>query len=420
MTCECNCAGYCERHKVNKTNLLHRKCQEGGEFWQAWEKGRGPGQDREQAPIPAKPMGVGSHLKRILSLDGYAAYGGCGCTDRAVTMNAWGPAKCRDKREEIVGWLLQEANKRNWLEKLTSFVLGDMLVKEELGRLVDQAIAAAEKSLYGPSVCIRCVRSDIQWSVVLTTAPREEPTLNQCVSSLRNCGWEPVVFAEPDSSKCNANTIRNDKRLGVWHNFLRSCRWALENTTANVIMTVQDDALFHPDSKSLAEQVLWPSERTGFVSLYTPLHYSWSDKCRGKFRPTGINRICTRSLWGACALVWPREVLEHFVEHPITTSWLGAKPTSRRSSVYQYRKENPHTIANSDTAIGNVMNDMQREMYFVDPSPVNHIASQSTIGHGSNSGKRNCGRCAKFDENLYQQVFEDSHENRDFVWTKPH
>lgn len=413
MTCECSASGFCERHKVNKTALLHRKCREGKEFWTAWENGRGPLQDRENSPAPVRPMGVGSHLKRILKVEGYAIYGGCGCNDRATTMNSWGPAKCRDRREEIIGWLMQEATKRNWLDRLASFVLGEALLKEEVGRFVDQAIASAETSLYGPSVCVSRLAGDVSWAVVVTTAPRTECTLNQCVDSLRNCGWEPTVFAEPGASECNVATIRNKERLGVWRNFLASCHWALSETDAEAILTVQDDSLFHPDSRDLVEDVLWPSEKTGFVSLYTPLHYSWSDRARGKFRPTGVNRICTRSLWGACALAWPRAVLEQFVEHPITTSWLGAKPMSRRSSVYKERAANPSMIANSDTAIGNVMNEMQREMYFIDPSPVVHIASQSTIGHGGNSGKRNCGRCANFSESLHKQVFSCEGNNAD-------
>ncbi len=29
-------------------------------------------------------------------------------------MNAWGPAGCREHLEEIVGWMVEEANKRGW------------------------------------------------------------------------------------------------------------------------------------------------------------------------------------------------------------------------------------------------------------------------------------------------------------------
>ena len=42
--CVCPLAGYCDRHSVKKTSNLHRLCQQGGAYWEAWEQGTGPGQ----------------------------------------------------------------------------------------------------------------------------------------------------------------------------------------------------------------------------------------------------------------------------------------------------------------------------------------------------------------------------------------
>lgn len=237
--------------------------------------------------------------------------------------------------------------------------------------------------------------------VAVTTAPRQNCTLNECIESLRVCGWEPIVFAEPESTESDAKTIVNPRRLGVWHNWLHSARWSLEHSTASLIMTVQDDSLFHIDSKVFVEQILWPDKHVGFVSLYTPKHYSIG---KSSIKPVGVNRIVTRSLWGACALVWPREVLEKVVEHPIAKKWSGARPRSGNKAVIQRRLENPHTIANSDTAIGKILNAMRRTMWFVDPSPVQHIARYSSISHGDNSGRRNAWRIADHQKPLTDQV----------------
>lgn len=242
---------------------------------------------------------------------------------------------------------------------------------------------------------------DGSWLVAVTTAPRECCTLNECVESLRVCGWEPVVFAEPGSTETDAETFENPSRLGVWHNWLHSAKWAIENTKASLIMTVQDDSLFHPDSKAFVESVLWPCKQTGFVSLYTPKHYSIN---KNVLRNAGVNRIRTRSLWGACALVWPREVLERVIEHPTAKKWSGARPRSGNKAVIQRRLDNPHTIANSDTAIGKILNAMRRTMWFVDPSPVQHIARYSSISHGDNSGRRNAWRIADHKKSLVDQV----------------
>lgn len=260
----------------------------------------------------------------------------------------------------------------------------------------------------------------MKWQVLVTTAPRTEPTLSKCILSLRDCGWnhEIVVFSEPESDLSNISVtkvVRNKEKLGVWRNWVQSVRYGLA-TDADVIMTVQDDSLFHPDCKDLSESIMWPREDCGFISLYTPKHYTIRDKrllrnLRKKdpntpqLRPVGVNRIQTRSLWGACALIWPRKVLEHIINDPIITTWVGAPVKSRDPAVISKRKDNPHLIANSDTAIGKILNKHNYSMWFVDPSPVQHIARFSAIGHGGNKGRRNAYRIADHSLPLRYQVF---------------
>jgi len=253
-----------------------------------------------------------------------------------------------------------------------------------------------------------------KWYTIITTAPRQEPTLQICVDSMRDCGWEPIVLAEPESPPSNAQTIQNPERLGVWHNWLKSVRLALESD-ADVILTVQDDSEFHPDSKDFVEKCLWPAQDCGFVSLYTPRHYTLinprvlrqirrKDRAASDIRQPGVNHIATRSLWGACALVWPRVVLEHILTDPLIESWVGATVRSRNPAIYERRRQNPHLIANSDTAIGKLLNKYNYTMWFVDPSPVAHIAKYSAAGHGGNLGNRNAYRIADRTLPLSHQV----------------
>ncbi len=246
-------------------------------------------------------------------------------------------------------------------------------------------------------------KSNKELTVAVTTAPRKDCTLAYCLASIEACGWNPIVFAEPGSTPTDYQTIWNDKKLGIWHNWLNTCHWCIQNTSTEYIMTVQDDSLFHPDSKILVDTIDWPSN-CGFVSLYTPKHYSmYKNKL---MRPTGINQIVTKSLWGACALIWQRNILKDIINTPTCKYWLGAKPKSGNKSVIENRRNNPSLIANSDTAIGKAVNRLGLDMYFVDPSPVHHIAQYSTISHGDNSGRRNCYRCADFDKPLLPQVFK--------------
>lgn len=318
----------------------------------------------------------GDELKRLIPKQ--LKSHGCGCEGYAQQMNLWGVEGCLARFDEIVDHLVAKAKEKG-IPQLVSRPIAKRWVRQAIESATPREIDNGD------------------WFVAITTAPRKQPTLFQCIDSIRAAGWEPVVFAEPNSPQSNAKTITNPQQLGVWHNWLSSVKYALENSSASLILTVQDDTLFHPDSRTFTESILWPASNIGFLSLYTPKHYSL-------IREPGINHIYTRSLWGACALVWPRKILEQVIEHPIAKSWAGARPKSGNKGVYESRRKNPHTIANSDTAIGKIMNSMARSMYFIDPSPVSHIAVHSTINHGGNLGRRNCYRCADHSIPLSKQV----------------
>jgi len=246
------------------------------------------------------------------------------------------------------------------------------------------------------------------WYVAVTTAPRKDPTLKQCLDSINACGWNPIVFAEPGSASIeDYPCITNSERLGAWHNWLKTMRAAL-CTDAKYILSVQDDSLFHPDSKKLVEQLMWPTNNVGFISLYTAKHYS--QNLSGEMKPVGLNRLITSSLWGACALVFPRDVVQQILDHPLTQNWTGIAPKTltdkQKLDLLKEKKEKPYLIQNVDTLIGQVLNGIGLEMWCIDPSPVQHIATYSSIGHAdNNTGKRNCLRCADHKKPLDRQVF---------------
>jgi hypothetical protein len=59
--------------------------------------------------------GVGTELKKLLKLIGITASPTCSCNARAKTMNENGIQWCEDNKDTIIGWLEEEANKRNLL-----------------------------------------------------------------------------------------------------------------------------------------------------------------------------------------------------------------------------------------------------------------------------------------------------------------
>lgn len=355
-----------------------------------------------------KGRGVGSELWRLLQRIGIKHRPNCSCVEWADRMNRWGASGCRDNRQQIKQHMADSAANYGWGDvakavgnAICSGMALRLSVLDPYGSLLDEAIRRTIDS-----ESRRIPSPDPDWSVVITTAPRKGPTLRRCLNSLCEAGFHPVVFAEPNSIETQHETHWTERRLGVWHNWLRSCRWAVD-TNAKWILTVQDDAFFHPDCKAFIESLEWPDDAAA-ISLYTAKHYSmrtW-DK---SYRPKGVKPVITRYFWGSLAMVWRREILAKVITHHIARNWMGVKPKSGNiKAVMKRRKEYPERIQNSDTAIGKICCAMRRPIYFVDPSPVTHIAKHSAIGHGGNSGRRNAIRVADVTKPLWEQVFGDA------------
>ena len=51
VECDCKLAGYCNRHRVKKATRLVELCRQRGDYWQAWEENRGPGQLDSGRPL---------------------------------------------------------------------------------------------------------------------------------------------------------------------------------------------------------------------------------------------------------------------------------------------------------------------------------------------------------------------------------
>lgn len=330
--------------------------------------------------------GPGTELKRLI--EWFASERpGCKCKDRAAKMDRWGVEGCKQNIDTIVRWLSEEAAKRSAIASVLPDVAYRQLVKTAIRRAENRQTA-------------KKIQPHLDWFVGITTAPRKEPTLYECIDSVRRAGWEPAVFAEPDSPTTDCRTLQNAERKGVWHNWYAMVEHALD-TKSKYIITLQDDIVLHPDTRQFVEEVI--DGYDGFLSLYTSKKYGYK-------KPPGIFRVRTRSLWGACALVFHREALESAITHPIARNWLGARPKTKRTreQTYLSRKQNPHKIANSDTAIGKAMNARKLPMWFINPSPAQHIARFSTISHGGNEGRRNCDPCADYSRPLKEQVLCES------------
>jgi len=232
-----------------------------------------------------------------------------------------------------------------------------------------------------------------KWLCIVTTAPRKICTLKLTCESLVDCGWTPIVFAEPNSTDLSSTyqTFWNNERLGIWRNWLQATRWGLLKNTSKII-TVQDDVDFHPQTKDWLDSFNWPKD-TGFISPYTPRPYqTWKD---GRLRPIGLNAVKMRSCWTGQSLCFKREVLQALVDNPRADAWTGLPPenmrTKEKRKIYKQKQlEEPWNIQNSDFIIGYILQKcLHKRLYYPNPSLATHCNPVSSVNHGSNTGRRN-------------------------------
>jgi len=67
--------------------------------------------------------GPGTELANMLRQMGIVSSGGCDCKARQATMDQWGVDKCRERIDEIVGWIEEGAPRWGWAERLKAAAL---------------------------------------------------------------------------------------------------------------------------------------------------------------------------------------------------------------------------------------------------------------------------------------------------------
>lgn len=129
--CECTQAGWCNRHKKNKTARQVRACKQHEQYrhnLDAWQQG---GSlilcDSVVVRVEPRQCQPGCQLTRLLARLSIEKQGGCPCEDFAHQMDAWGVSGCKERVGEIVEHLRQQATERSlpfnrraatWLVKL--------------------------------------------------------------------------------------------------------------------------------------------------------------------------------------------------------------------------------------------------------------------------------------------------------------
>lgn len=203
-----------------------------------------------------------------------------------------------------------------------------------------------------------------KWAVGVTTAPREQPTLERTVRSLAAAGWKlPRIFAEPGvelPDVCEHLPLtRRDAPLGGWPNWLLALgELVLREPQADAYFLVQDDVVFSRNVRAYFEQVLWPAEKVGMLSAYCPAVYIR--------RTCGFHPVETGwSLISALTCVFPNAAARSLLGHARTLN---------------HRRIGPHGgVKSIDSVIGQWAKDCGLPVFFHTPSLAQHTGDTSTV-----------------------------------------
>ena len=207
-----------------------------------------------------------------------------------------------------------------------------------------------------------------KWAVGVTTAPRRQATLDTCLEYLNRSGWDnPRLFVDdrvPALASRHSHlpvTLRQPS-VGAWPNYYLSLQELLcRHPDADALMLVQDDACFYDREclRDYLEQILWPTDPPGLVSLYCSSAYTNEQ--------AGWQPIAEEWVWGALAFIFPRERAIQFVTDP---------------GVIAHRWKKTGGLKLIDEAIGKWALRAGVPIHFPTPSLVQHVGVTSTLWPG--------------------------------------
>lgn len=216
------------------------------------------------------------------------------------------------------------------------------------------------------------------WSVGVTTAPRRQPTLAECLASLRDAGWNrPHVFAEPGvdlpAGFEELPFSRRHATLGAFPNwYLALTEMFFSAPQVEAYFLCQDDVIFAQGLRDYLEWNLWPAPEVGVVSVYCPSHYAVG-------RSPGF---CVEDYgdetWGALAYIFSNPSVRRFLAHPLP---LDHRHHGRRKGLRQI-----------DGIVGAWCRAEQLPYFVHNPSLAQHIGETSTLGSSPNRAGRRADR----------------------------
>jgi hypothetical protein len=215
----------------------------------------------------------------------------------------------------------------------------------------------------------RCGETVKHWAVGVTTAPRRQSHLDECLDSLAQAGWSrPHLFIDGAISRSDKYSTlpatSRDEQIGAWPNYYLSLlELLMREPLADAFLMVQDDALFYcrENIRNYLEELLWPGDTPGIVSLYCAAPDTQKES--GWFRYQGPWK------YSSIAFIFPREVAQRLVIAPPVFHHRWAGDDEGRVGI-------PDVVASWAEA-------NSTPIYFPSPSLTQHIGETSAIWLGA-------------------------------------
>lgn len=200
----------------------------------------------------------------------------------------------------------------------------------------------------------------------ITLAPREESTIEQCVSSIRKQWYKEdiYVFCEPWAEvpkNMGLVEIQNKRQLWCMGNYHNALSWMYEKFFGAHIRIMQDDMVMCEDLQLIEDffSVKWDN------AVLNTFHNSRKEYEHRTYYKKWFN-VCTDSwyLWWASFVMSTKVVLKLLKNH------------FYRNHLYTYEKNKQ-----VDAAVGKSLEIEDISIRTHNPSIVKHIGSHSTIWH---------------------------------------
>lgn len=217
----------------------------------------------------------------------------------------------------------------------------------------------------------------INLPVFMTASPRDPAIHSRSIQSVSLAGFNDMtIVCEPGLSSDSfpyARVVNHAQRQGQWRNFISALRLGVASG-AKYFLTVEDDVeLCHGTAKFIA-RTNWPADDCGCVQLYSadPL----KEYPRG--RRSRLSTIHALDMLGACALLFRSDAAADLVKWADVKGWRG-------DAVIVV--EEPEKKKAADTFVGEVLTFLGYSIWTHNPTIVNHIGTDSTLGHAVDPSK---------------------------------